>query len=36
LLAAQDTYAQAQAQVMKDLVAIYRSFGGAIGQSTAG
>ncbi|NRA54537.1 MAG: efflux transporter outer membrane subunit [Gammaproteobacteria bacterium] len=36
LLAAQDTYAQAQAQVMKDLVAIYRSFGGAIGQPTAG
>ena len=31
LLAAQDSYAAGQAQVMKDLVAIYQSFGGAIG-----
>lgn len=31
LLSAQDGYAQGQAQVMKDLVAIYHAFGGAIG-----
>jgi multidrug efflux system outer membrane protein len=36
LLAAQDSYAQAQAQVMKDLVAIYHAFGGAIGDSNTG
>ncbi|NRA62381.1 MAG: efflux transporter outer membrane subunit [Psychrobium sp.] len=35
LLAAQDSYAQAQAQVMKDLVSIYHAFGGAIGHQTA-
>ena len=32
LLASQDSYAAGQAQVMKDLVAVYQAFGGAIGQ----
>ena len=32
LLVSQDSYAAGQAQVMKDLVAIYRAFGGAIGE----
>lgn len=36
LLAAQDAYAQGQTQVMKDLVAIYHAFGGAIGEVNKG
>jgi len=32
LLDSQDSYAAGQAQVMKDLVAVYQAFGGAIGQ----
>jgi len=32
LLTAKDSYAAGQAQVMKDLVAVYQAFGGAIGQ----
>ena len=32
LLTAKDSFAAGQAQVMKDLVAVYQAFGGAIGQ----